>query len=223
MDSKNKIGAVLVVGGGIGGIQASLDLAESGFFVYLVESSPAIGGGMAQLDKTFPTLDCSICILSPKMVEVGTHLNIELLTYSAVLGIEGEPGNFKVKIRKRARYVDESLCTGCGTCWSKCPVEKVPSEFDLGLGTRSAIYVPFLQAVPNIPAIDRENYVYFEKGKCKVCEKFCQAGAVRFDQEDEIVELDAGAVSLAPGFDEFAASVKRGYEYGIFPMATNEN
>ncbi len=123
--SQGPVGAVLVVGGGIGGIQAALDLAESGFKVYLLDNSPAIGGVMAQLDKTFPTLDCSMCILSPKMVEAGRHLNIELLAYSDVLGIEGEPGHFRVRVRKRARSVDESLCTGCGACWNNCPVTNV--------------------------------------------------------------------------------------------------
>jgi heterodisulfide reductase subunit A len=214
--AKDEVGAVLVVGGGIGGIQASLDLADSGFKVYLLDNTPSIGGVMAQLDKTFPTLDCAICILSPKMVEAGRHLNIEVITYSDLLSVDGELGNFKVKIKKRARSVDESLCTGCGTCWSKCPVKKIPSEFDVGLGTRAAIYVPFLQAVPNIPVIDRDNCVYFEKEKCKVCEKFCQARAIKFDQADEVIGLDVGAIILAPGFDEFAAELKGEYGYGRF-------
>jgi len=151
----NKIGAVLVVGGGIGGIQASLDLAELGFKVYLVDRCPAMGGVMAQLDKTFPTNDCSMCILSPKLVECGRHLNIELITCADVLEVQGEPGNFRVSIRKRARYVDPDRCTGCGDCVRACPVE-VSSEFDEGLINRKAIYRPYAQAVPNVFAIDKK-------------------------------------------------------------------
>ncbi|MGD0780098.1 MAG: NAD(P)-binding protein [Dehalococcoidales bacterium] len=149
-----KVGAVLVVGGGVGGIQSALDLAESGYKVYLVEDSPAIGGVMAQLDKTLPTNDCSMCILSPKLVECGRHLNIDLLTYSEVLGVRGNPGNFIVSIKKKARFVDGAKCTGCGVCADGCPII-MPSEFDEGLGTRKAIYTPYLQAVPRTYAIDK--------------------------------------------------------------------
>jgi heterodisulfide reductase subunit A len=211
-----KIGAVLVVGGGIGGIQASLDLAESGYKVYLVESSPAIGGVMAQLDKTFPTNDCSMCILSPKLVECGRHRNIELLTYSDLAGIEGEPGRFKFSVRKRARSVNEGLCTGCGICQEKCPW-KTDSEFEVAIGKRKAIYIPYSQAVPNIPVIDRELCVYFRKGTCRACEKFCPSHAIDFEQQDEIVELEAGSIILAPGFDKFEAGLKPEYGYGRFP------
>jgi len=219
MDTKSeikKVGAVLVLGGGVGGIQAALDLAESGFLVYLVESSPAIGGVMAQLDKTFPTNDCSMCILSPKLVECGRHRNIELITYSDLVDVEGELGRFKVSVRKRARSVNEALCTGCGICQEKCPW-KVDSEFDVAMGKRKAIYVPYAQAVPNIPVIDREHCVYFEKGTCRACEKFCTAHAIDFEQEDEIVELEVGSIILAPGFDEFEAQLKPEYGYGRFP------
>jgi heterodisulfide reductase subunit A-like polyferredoxin len=154
-DTKNsKVGAVLVVGGGIGGIQTSLDLAESGFKVYLVEEKPAIGGVMAQLDKTFPTNDCSMCILSPKLVDVGRHPNIELLTYSELEEVSGKAGNFKVKVKKKASFVDGEKCTGCGECASTCPVE-LPSEFDDGLGVRKAIYIPYPQAVPLKYTIDK--------------------------------------------------------------------
>lgn len=163
------VGAVLVVGGGIAGMQAALDLAESGFKVYLVDSSPSIGGRMAQLDKTFPTNDCAMCIMAPKLVDTGRHPNIQLLTYSEVESVEGEAGNFRVKIRRKARYVDEEKCTGCGICAENCPVS-VPSEFDLGLGKRKAIYVPFPQAVPL-------KYVITKKEK-PPCQTTCPAGTL---------------------------------------------
>ena len=211
-----KIGAVLVLGGGIGGIQAALDLAESGYKVYLVEKSPAIGGVMAQLDKTFPTCDCSICILSPKLVECGRHPNIELLTYSELLDVQGLPGNFKVKVLKRARSVNESLCTGCGICQEKCPW-KTESEFEQGLAQRKAIYIPYAQAMPNIPVIDREICAYFLKGKCRACEKFCPAGAIDFSQVDQEQELQVGSIILSPGFDEFDPTPFFNYGYKKYP------
>ena len=153
-------GAVMVIGGGIAGVQSALDLGDSGFKVYLVERSPTIGGNMARLDKTFPTNDCSTCILSPKLVEAGRHPNIELITNADVDSVEGEPGRFRVIVRERARFVDGDKCTGCGTCAEKCPT-RVPSEFDQGLGTRRAIYVPFPQAVPLIYNIDKDNCLFF--------------------------------------------------------------
>jgi len=208
--------AALVIGGGIAGIQASLDLANMGFKVYLVEKTPSIGGHMAQLDKTFPTLDCSACILTPKMVDVARHPNITLLAYSEVKSVEGFIGNFKVKVLKKARYVDESKCTGCGTCAEKCPVKKVPNEFDLGLGYRSAIYVPFPQAVPLIYTIDKDNCLYFTKGVCKVCEKVCPAGAIDFNQKDEELELDVGVIIVATGYDLFDPKQKPEYGYGRY-------
>ncbi|MDI6894338.1 MAG: CoB--CoM heterodisulfide reductase iron-sulfur subunit A family protein [Bacillota bacterium] len=192
----------LVIGGGIAGIQAALDIADAGHEVWLVEKEPSIGGRMAQLDKTFPTLDCSLCILTPKMVDVAQHPNIRLLTYSRVENVSGYVGNFEVTVRKRARSVDESKCTGCGTCWAKCP-HKVPSQFDLGLGQRKVIYVPFPQAVPNKPVIDRDRCVYFKTGKCRVCERFCPAGAIDFTQEDELITERFGAIVAATGFDLF--------------------
>jgi len=212
----NKVGAVLVLGGGVGGIQASLDLAESGFLVYLVESSPAIGGVMAQLDKTFPTNDCSMCILSPKLVEAGRHRNIKLMTYTELESVTGEAGNFKVKVRKRARSVDMEKCTGCGTCQEKCPW-KADSEFDADLGKRKAIYVPYAQAVPNVPVIDREVCAFFLKGTCKLCEKVCPAGAIDYEQQDEIVEIEVGSIILAPGLEEFDAHLKPEFGFGRFP------
>jgi len=207
-----KSGAVLVVGGGVGGIQASLDLAESDYLVYLVEKSPAIGGVMAQLDKTFPTCDCSICILSPKLVECGRHPNIELLTYSELLDVQGVPGNFRAKVLKHARYVNELLCTGCGICQEKCPWS-TDSEFDQGLGKRKAIYVPYAQAIPNIPVIDRELCAYFLKGTCRACEKFCPIGAIDFNQVDQETEVNVGAIILSLGFDEFDPTPFFNYGY----------
>ncbi|MBN1254623.1 MAG: CoB--CoM heterodisulfide reductase iron-sulfur subunit A family protein [Deltaproteobacteria bacterium] len=210
-----KIGAVLVVGGGIGGVQASLDLANAGFKVYLVESSPAIGGRMAQLDKTFPTNDCSMCILSPKLVECGRQPDIELLTYSELLALEGAPGNFRARVLKHPRYINEDLCTGCGTCQDKCP-SKAQSEFDEGLGQRKAIYVPYPQAIPKTPVIDKEICTYFLKGKCRVCEKVCPAKAVDFEQQAREVEVEVGAVLLAVGYEVFDARLKGEYGYGRY-------
>ncbi len=203
----------LVVGGGIAGIQAALKIADSGHKVYLVERTPSIGGHMAQLDKTFPTLDCSACILTPKMTLVGSHPHIELMTYSEVIEVSGYIGNFKAKIRKKARYVDEDKCTGCSLCQEKCPW-KVPSEFDLGLGKRKAIYTPFAQAVPNIPVIDTQHCAYFLKGTCRACEKFCEAKAINFEQEDEVIEIDIGNIILATGYDVFQPDGIYKYGYG---------
>jgi heterodisulfide reductase subunit A len=208
---------VLVVGGGIAGIQAALEIADSGNHVYLVEREPSIGGHMAQFDKTFPTLDCSACILTPKMVSVGNHKNITLLTWSEVETVEGYVGNFTVTIRKKARYVDESLCTGCGVCQEKCPKKVIDEVFEAGLGYRKAIYTPFPQAVPNYPVIDRENCTYYLKGTCKACEKFCATGAIRFDQKDEIITVKVGNIILATGYDLFDARRVSNYGYGRLP------
>jgi heterodisulfide reductase subunit A len=190
----------LVIGGGIAGIQTSLDIANTGHKVILIEKDPSIGGHMSQLSETFPTLDCSQCILTPRMVEVAQHPNITLYTYAELESLEGFIGNFKAKIRKKSKSIDEKLCTGCGACTTKCPVKKIPSEFNEGLGKRTAIYVPFPQAVPNKPVIDRKHCTYYIKGKCKVCEIVCPTGAIRFDQEDEIVEVAVGAIVIATGF-----------------------
>jgi len=195
--------ATLVVGGGIAGIQAALEIADSGFPVYLVEREPSIGGHMAQFDKTFPTLDCAACILTPKMVSAGSHPNITLLTWSEVTKVDGYVGNFTVTVRKKARYVNTELCTGCGVCQEKCPKKIVDEVFEAGLGYRKAIYTPFPQAVPKWPVIDRENCTYFQKGTCKACEKFCPTGAIDFNQEDEFITLEVGNIILATGYDLF--------------------
>ncbi|MGD9394041.1 MAG: CoB--CoM heterodisulfide reductase iron-sulfur subunit A family protein, partial [Dehalococcoidia bacterium] len=202
----------LVVGGGIAGIQAALKIADSEHQVYLVERTPSIGGHMAQLDKTFPTLDCSACILTPKMTQIGSHPFIRLLTYSEIEEVSGYIGNFKVKIRKKARYVNEELCTGCGVCQTKCPF-KVDNEFEAGLGKRKAIYTPFPQAVPNVPVIDTENCAYFKTGKCRACEKFCEAKAIDFEQQDEIIEVEVGSIILATGFQVFDPTPIYAYGY----------
>jgi len=207
----------LVIGGGIAGIQASLDIANSGHKVILIERDPSIGGHMSQLSETFPTLDCSQCILTPRMVEVAQHPNITLYTYAELESLEGFIGNFKAKIRRKSKSIDEKLCTGCGQCTTKCPVKKIPSEFNEGLGKRTAIYVPFPQAVPNKPVIDRINCTYYIKGKCKVCEIVCPTKAIRFDQEDTIVEVEVGAIVLATGFAVKQPDFFPEYGYGKFP------
>ncbi len=199
--------SALVIGGGISGIQASLDLANMGFRVYLVERSPSIGGRMAQLDKTFPTMDCSICILAPKMIECSRHPNVTLLTYSEVKEVKGSVGNFAVKILKKPRYVDEKKCTGCGICAQNCPIE-VPNEFDVGLSMRKAIYMPFPQAVPRVMTIDKENCV-----ECGLCERVCMAKAVDREQQPQEVELNIGAIIVATGFDMFDPSEIPAYGY----------
>jgi heterodisulfide reductase subunit A len=207
----------LVIGAGVAGIQAATDIGDGGREVILVEKGPSIGGRMSQLSETFPTLDCSQCILTPKMVEVARNENVRLYTYSEVEEVSGYVGNFKVKIRRKARSVSEALCNGCGTCWNKCPVKKVPSEFEAGMGVRTAIYVPFPQAVPNIPIIDRENCLFFTTGKCKVCERFCPRDAVDYSQEDEIVEEEVGAIVVATGHDFYPIKEYEEYGYGEIP------
>jgi heterodisulfide reductase subunit A-like polyferredoxin len=203
---------VMVIGGGIAGVQAALDLANAGVTTYLIEKSPSLGGKMAQLDKTFPTNDCSMCILSPKLVEAGRHPKIKILANSEVLECQGEAGNFKVKILKHANYIDEEKCTGCGACAEKCP-KKIPSEFDLGMATRKAIYIPFPQAVPLKYNIDKDNCIYFEKGKCRVCEKTCTRGAVDFEQKDIQIDLDVGSVVIATGYSLLSPSEIPQYKY----------
>ncbi|MBC8320774.1 MAG: CoB--CoM heterodisulfide reductase iron-sulfur subunit A family protein [Bacteroidetes bacterium] len=206
----------LVIGGGIAGIQASIEIANSKHKVYLLEQTGTIGGHMAMFDKTFPTLDCAACILTPKMVEVGQHPFIELMTYCEVIGVTGEHGDFKVKVLKKARRVDLADCIGCGICSEKCPA-KTPSEFDAGTTLRKAIYIPFPQAVPNKYLIDAEHCIYVENGKCGVCVKVCPADAVILDQLDEEVEINVGNIVLATGFSTFDARRAENFGYGKLP------
>ncbi len=210
------VGAVMVVGGGIGGIQAALDLAELGYQVYLVESKPSIGGTMAQLDKTFPTNDCAMCILSPKLVECGRHKNIELITYAEVVNVDGEAGNFEVTIKRKATFVDWNKCTGCGLCTQKCPV-KVPAEFDQGIGLRKAIYCLFPQAFPRKAVIDQENCLFLTKGKCGLCARVCPTGAIEMEEEDSFLKITVGAIILAVGAETTNPELREDYRYGFYP------
>ena len=202
----------LVIGGGIAGIQTALDIADAGFPVDIVEKKPTIGGKMAQLDKTFPTLDCAACILTPKMVDVAQNEKIRIFSYSEVSEIKGFVGNFDVTIKKNARFVKEDICTGCGACVDKCPMKKVPNEFNLGMDNRKAIYIPFAQAVPKVATIDPNACNMLKNGKCGLCAKVCTAGAIDYTQKDEYIEEKYGAIVVATGFnpismdkfDEFA-------------------
>ena len=214
--SNQPVGAVMVVGGGVAAIQASLDLADTGYLVYLVEKSPAIGGVMSQLDKTFPTNDCSMCILSPKLVECGRHPNIQILTNTEVQGLEGAVGDFRVKLYQRARYIDMSRCIACGACAEKCP-KRIPDEFNSGLNMRKAAHVKYPQAVPLKYSIDKDNCIYFQKGKCRACQKFCPADAVDFTQQDQELELAVGAVVLSAGFRPFDPTPFTQYAYASYP------
>ena len=204
----------LVIGGGIAGIQTALDIADAGFPVDIVETKPTIGGKMAQLDKTFPTLDCAACILTPKMVDVAQNEKIRIFSYSEVTAVKGFVGNFDVTIKRKARYVKEEICTGCGACTEKCPQKKVPNEFNLGMDNRRAIYIPFAQAVPKVATIDPNYCMMLKTGKCGVCSKVCAAGAIDYHAKDEYIEEKYGAIVVATGFnpismekfDEFAYS-----------------
>lgn len=204
----------LVIGGGIAGIQTALDIADAGFEVDIVEQKPTIGGKMAQLDKTFPTLDCAACILTPKMVDAAQNEKIRIFTYSEVTEVHGFVGNFDVTIKKKARYVNENICTGCGACTEKCPMRKVPNEFNLGMDNRSAIYIPFAQAIPKVATIDPEHCMMLKSGKCGLCSKVCTAGAIDYKAKDEFITEKYGAIVAATGFnpislekfDEFAYS-----------------
>jgi heterodisulfide reductase subunit A len=213
----------LIVGGGVAGIQAALDIADAGYEVVMVEREPSIGGKMAGLSETFPTLDCSQCILTPRMVDVGQHPRIKLYTYSEVEAVEGFIGNFEITIRQKARYVDITKCTGCGECSTACPLKKNKSEFDFGMGTRPAIYMPFPQAVPARPVIDKNVCAMLTRGKCGVCAKKCAAGAINFKDEDKLVKEKVGAVVLATGFKLYDIGKKSGnvtgygeYGYGKY-------
>jgi heterodisulfide reductase subunit A len=206
--------ATLVIGGGIAGLQATLELADAGYHVYLVERMPSIGGHMAQFDKTFPTLDCSACILTPKMSEVGQHENVTLLTYAELEEVSGSVGGFKVKIRQKARCVDYDACTGCGICVEKCPRKVLDTEFEAGMGNRKAIYMPFPQAVPRVPVIDKDSCIWFERQKCRACEKLCPTDAIKFDQQDELIDIEVGNIIIATGWKPFDSKKIPQYGYG---------
>ncbi len=197
----------MVIGGGVAGIQSALDLADMGFKTYLVEKNPTIGGRMAQLDKTFPTMDCSMCILAPKMVDCGKHDNIELLSYSEVKEVDGYIGNFKVKVVKKPRYVDEDICTGCGSCSEVCPIE-IPNYFDEGMGMVKATYISFPQAVPLVATIDKDYCI-----DCKLCDQACGNGAIKHEQEPEEIELDIGTIIVATGYDPYDPTEKKEWTY----------
>jgi len=209
--------SVLVIGGGIAGIQASLDLADKGVIVHLVEKEPSIGGRMAQLDKTFPTNDCSICILAPKMADCFGHPNINVWTMSEVTELEGSRGNFKAKVLKKARFVDENKCTGCGDCLEKCPTKGLTNIWEQKLTTRRAIYMPFMQAVPRVAVIDPENCKFLTEGKCGVCKKICKRDAVDYEMKDAMLEFNVGAVVVATGYDVWDPTSSTEYGYGKYP------
>ena len=190
----------LVIGGGIAGIQTALDVANAGYEVDIVEQRPTIGGRMAQLDKTFPTLDCSACILTPKMVEAAQNEKIRIISYAKVEKVEGFVGNFRATIRKKARFIDENKCTGCSLCMQKCPSKKGRDEFNMEMNNRPAIYIPFAQAIPNVAVIDPEQCIKLKSGKCGLCEKVCSAGAINYQQKDELLEREYGAIVVATGF-----------------------
>ena len=202
----------LVIGGGIAGIQSALDIAEAGFEVDIVESSPTIGGNMAKLDKTFPTLDCAACILTPKMVDCAQNENIDILTFSEIESVKGFVGNFKVQIRKKARFVNEKTCTGCGVCMQKCPSKKGLNDFNMGLNTRPAIYIPFAQAIPNVAIIDPNECLKIKNGKCGLCAMKCQVNAIDYTMKDEIIEREYGAIVVATGYKPI--SLENFNEYG---------
>ena len=207
----------LVIGGGIAGIQTALDIADAGFEVDIVEKNATIGGKMAQIDKTFPTLDCAACILTPKMVDVAQHEKINIYAYSEVDAVKGFVGNFNVTIRRKARYVKEDVCTGCGLCTEKCPQKKVPNEFNLGRHNRRAIYIPFAQAVPKVATIDANYCTMLKTGKCGVCSKVCTAGAIDYKQKDELIEREYGAIVVATGFNPIKLDNFDEYAYSQSP------
>jgi heterodisulfide reductase subunit A len=216
LSDKTMYKRVLVVGGGIAGIQAALDLAEMKIEVYLIERGPSIGGRMTQLDKTFPTNDCAMCILSPKLVEAGSHPYINIITNAEIESITGEAPYFEVTIIKKPRYINEEICTGCGICTTKCPV-KIPDEYNKGLSKTKCIHIPFPQAVPAIPIIEKEFCSYLKRGKCRKCEESCEVKAIDFNQKEELIKLNVGSVILTLGSEEFDATLKDEYGYKTFP------
>jgi len=197
---------VAVIGGGIAGILASIELADKGYKVYLVERNPSVGGHMAQLSKTFPTLDCSACILTPKMVYVSQHPNIEIIDMAEPIAVGGSPGNYEVDLRIRPRYVDKEKCTACGECAKVCPVKKL-NNHEEGLMQEKCIHLPFKQAVPAAYVIDKDHCLWFNKGVCRVCEKFCKGKAVAFNQKEEKRQLKVGAIIACTGYQQLDANL----------------
>jgi len=212
--------STLIVGAGIAGISAALDLANAGFNVHLVEKGPSIGGKMARWDKTFPTLDCSSCILTPRMAEIDAHPNIDLLTLAEVESVDGFVGNFKVKIKQQPRYVDIDTCTSCGDCSEICPVD-IPADFEARLSYRKAIYIPFAQAVPSAYLLDMENCLGVDAVRCGKCKEKCEAGAINYDDDEKIIDIEVGTIIVSTGFDLFDATKKPEYGYGEFSNVVN--
>ena len=208
--------SALVIGGGIAGIYSALELADKGYQVYLVERNPSIGGRMSQLSKTFPTFDCSACILTPKMVSVAQHPNIKVYTNAQVVSLKGTPGNYEVKVKIAPRNVILGKCTACGECATKCPVKK-PSKYEEGLLQEKAIYIPFKQAIPNAYVIDKEYCLYHTRGVCRICEKFCKGKAIDFDQKDEFIDLKVGSMVVSTGYNLVDPKVFSNYSYGLHP------
>ena len=208
---------VLVIGGGVAGIQAALDCADAGIQVVMVERETSIGGKMAKLDKTFPTVDCSSCILGPKMVDVAQHPNIKLLAASEVTNVSGYVGNFTVSIKRRATYVDWSKCTGCGLCTEKCPSKKTPDKFNEFMGPTTAINIPFPQAIPKKAAINPDYCRKIKDGKCGVCAKVCPTGAINYEMQDEVITEQVGAIVAASGYDLMDWTVYGEYGAGRYP------
>jgi heterodisulfide reductase subunit A len=216
-EKESPVSKVLIIGAGIAGMQAALDIANAGYPVLLVDKLPSIGGHMAQLSETFPTLDCAQCIMTPRTVDVGHHENIQLMTYAEIESIAGEIGNFRAAVRRKPAYVDWDVCTGCGVCTEKCPKRVTSSEFEVGMGRRKAIYTLSPQAVPNKPVIDVENCIWFQRGKCRVCERFCPTGAIDFDQQAYTVEEEVGAIIIATGYDLYPLVAMGEYGAGQVP------
>ncbi len=210
------VGSVLVVGGGVAGVQAALDMAQLGLKVYLVEKSAAIGGVMARIDKTFPTNDCSLCILAPKLVETGRDANIDILTRAEIIGLAGHPGNFTATVRKEPRYIDETTCTGCGQCAQYC-LKLIDDDYNEKLANTSAIHIDYAQAVPATYAIDPSTCLRLKHGTCGLCAVVCQKRAINFDEQPQTLELNVGAVVLAPGFGRVSQEVLARYGWGKFP------
>ena len=215
-ENANRIGSVLVVGSGIGGMQAALDLANSGLMVHMVNDEPSIGGTMSRLDKTFPTGDCAMCMISPRMVESSRHPNIEMHTLAKVVSVSGHEGNFTATIEQKARYVDPDRCTGCGACEPKCP-SKVFNVFNQGLDKRKAIYALFPQAVPNTRAIDPAHCLYLTKNVCRKCEKACEANAINFEDHDKMIDIEVGSIILTPGLKTYDPKIRQEFGYGKLP------